>query len=162
MVWSYMTLNFFLSPGVIEQPRLKLRLDVCTFTRFVSGQITACQCEVKTRKTGRSRKWLSLYCKYTQGNCFVQLIIYEMNAMSGLVIKVLRHLKELFQSYYKPDYEITRLTAHFMCGLMSVQVICKLRKSMVIHDTKCPFWNQVSLKTLTNQPTLQSDSVEFN
>ena len=39
----------------------------------------------------------------------------------------------------------TRLTAHFMCGLMSDLVICKFKKSMVIHDTKCPYWDQVSL-----------------
>ena len=35
-------------------------------------------------------------------------------------------------------YAVTRLTANFMCGLMSDLVICKLRKSMVIHDTECP------------------------
>ena len=26
-----------------------------------------------------------------------------------------------------------------MCGLMSDLVICKFRKSMVIHDTECPY-----------------------
>ena len=41
-------------------------------------------------------------------------------------------------------YAITRLTAHFMCGLMSDLVICKFRKSMAIHDTGCPYWDQVS------------------
>ena len=45
----------------------------------------------------------------------------------------------------KWPYTITRLTASFMCGLMSDVVKCKFRKSMVIHDTKCPHWDQVSL-----------------
>ena len=33
--------------------------------------------------------------------------------------------------------KITRLTAHFMCGLMSDLHL--LIKIMVIHDTECPF-----------------------
>ena len=32
-----------------------------------------------------------------------------------------------------------------MLGLMSDMVTCKFRKSMVIHDTECPYWDQVSL-----------------
>ena len=40
---------------------------------------------------------------------------------------------------------ITRLTAHFVCSLMSDQVICKFRKRMVLHDATCPYWDQVSL-----------------
>ena len=51
----------------------------------------------------------------------------------------------------KWPYAVTRLTAHFMCGLMSDLVICKFRKSMVIHDVECPYWDQVSLNN-TNQP----------
>ena len=47
---------------------------------------------------------------------------------------------------------ITRLTAHFMCGLMSDMVICKFRKSMVIHDTECPYWDQVSLNNPNPNP----------
>ena len=47
--------------------------------------------------------------------------------------------------------KITRLTAHFMCGLVSDLLICTLLiKSMVIHDTECPYWDQVSLNN-TNQ-----------
>ena len=34
--------------------------------------------------------------------------------------------------------KITRLTTHFLCGLMSDLVICKFWKSMVIHNTECP------------------------
>ena len=45
----------------------------------------------------------------------------------------------------KWPYAITRLTAHFVCGLMADLVICKSRKSMVVHDTECPYWDQVSL-----------------
>ena len=32
-----------------------------------------------------------------------------------------------------------------MCGLISDLMICKLRKSMVIHNIECPYWDQVSL-----------------
>ena len=52
---------------------------------------------------------------------------------------------------YKPwgrlkwPHAITRLTSHFTCDLLSDLVMCKQKKSMVIHDTKCPHWNQVSL-----------------
>ena len=45
----------------------------------------------------------------------------------------------------KWPYAIASLIAHFMCGLMSDLVICKFRKSMVMYDTKCPYWDQVSL-----------------
>ena len=56
----------------------------------------------------------------------------------------------------KLSYAITRLTAHFMCGLMSGLVICKFGKIMVMHDTECLYWDQVSLNN-TNQtkPTLR-------
>ena len=40
---------------------------------------------------------------------------------------------------------ITRLTTHFTCHLMFDLVICKHRKSIVMHDTKCPYWHQMSL-----------------
>ena len=33
----------------------------------------------------------------------------------------------------------------FMCSLISDLVIFKFRKSMVIHDTECPYWDKVSL-----------------
>ena len=46
--------------------------------------------------------------------------------------------------------KITRLTAHFMCGLMSDLLICKFIKCMAIHDTECPYRDQVSLNN-TNQ-----------
>ena len=41
----------------------------------------------------------------------------------------------------KWPYAIARLTPHFMCGLTSHLVICKFRKSMVMHNTECPYWN---------------------
>ena len=66
---------------------------------------------------------------------------------------------------------ITRLTAHFICGLMSDMVICKFWKSMVMHDTECPYWDQVSLNN-TNQtsgvacfhvyPCIQVSDVTFS
>ena len=52
----------------------------------------------------------------------------------------------------KWPYAITGLTAHFMCGLMFDLVFCNFRKSTVIHDTECPYLDQVSLsKTKPNQ-----------
>ena len=39
----------------------------------------------------------------------------------------------------KRPYAITRLTAHFMSGVMSDLVVCKFRKSMVILGTEYPF-----------------------
>ena len=49
-------------------------------------------------------------------------------------------------------YAIIRQTAHFMCGLMSDLVICKFRKSMVIHDIECSYWDQVSLNNTNPKP----------
>ena len=50
---------------------------------------------------------------------------------------------------HKPPRNIKVTTcnhqADFMCGLMSCLVVCKFRKSMVIHDTECPYWDEVSL-----------------
>ena len=43
-------------------------------------------------------------------------------------------------------YAITRLTVHFVHGLMSDLVIWSKEMSMVIHDTECPYWVQVWLK----------------
>ena len=53
---------------------------------------------------------------------------------------------------------------HFICGLTSDLVIRKFRKSMVIHDTKYPYWDQVSLNN-TNQTyndTILSILFQFN
>ena len=41
-----------------------------------------------------------------------------------------------------------------MYGLMSDLVICKFRKSMIIHDTECPYWDQVSLNNTSTNSTL--------
>ena len=55
---------------------------------------------------------------------------------------------------HKPLRDITvticKLIAHFKCGLMSDLVVCKFRKSMVIHDTECHYWDQLLFKN-TNQ-----------
>ena len=42
------------------------------------------------------------------------------------------------QARLKWSFAITRLTVHCVSGLMSGLVICKFRKSMVIHDTEYP------------------------
>ena len=39
----------------------------------------------------------------------------------------------------KWPYAITRLTTQFMCGLMFDLVLCKFKKSMIIHDIQCPY-----------------------
>ena len=46
---------------------------------------------------------------------------------------------QLGKGRLKRTYVITRLTANFMCDLMSDLVNCKFRKGMVIHDTECPY-----------------------
>ena len=58
---------------------------------------------------------------------------------------------------FKWPYAITRLTAHFTCGLMSDLVICKFRKSIIIHDTECRYWDQVSLN---NKPLINVCNTE--
>ena len=60
----------------------------------------------------------------------------------------------------KRPYAITRLTAHFMCGLTSDLVICKFWKSMVMHDTECPYWDQV-LSNNTNSTQLTHRYLSF-
>ena len=55
----------------------------------------------------------------------------------------------------KWPYAITRLTAHFVYGLMSDLVICKFWKSMITHDTECPYWDQVSLNNTNQTKPLQ-------
>ena len=47
-------------------------------------------------------------------------------------------------------YASTWLTADLLCGLTSNLVICMFRKSMVIHDIKFSYWDQVSSNN-TNQ-----------
>ena len=59
----------------------------------------------------------------------------------------------------KWSYAVTRLTAHFMCGLVSYMVTCKFRKKVVIHDTECPYWDQVSLKN--PNPNLNPSSFQW-
>ena len=52
-----------------------------------------------------------------------------------------------------------------MCGMMSHLVICKFRKSMVIHDTECPYWDQVSLNNTNPVSMFQvfsNDKLEAN
>ena len=79
------------------------------------------------------------------------------------------HLIKWMQYTQFCSYAISRLnlTVHFMCVLMSNLVICKfskryghtwhrmsllrLAKMMVIHDTECPYWDQMSLKTKKQQ-----------
>ena len=46
--------------------------------------------------------------------------------------------------------KITRLTAHFVWPDVWSADLHLLIKSMVIHDTECPYWDQVSLSN-TNQ-----------
>ena len=47
----------------------------------------------------------------------------------------------------------TRLTAHFLYGLMTDLVIYKHRKAHCHHDSKFTYWDQVSLNNRKNQHT---------
>ena len=66
------------------------------------------------------------------------------------------HTHTIPQGRLKWPYAVTRQTTHLMCGLMSDLVICKLGTSIVIHDTKCPFWDKVSQNN-TNQTHTHSN-----
>ena len=66
------------------------------------------------------------------------------------------HTHTIPQGRLKWPYAVTRRTTHFMCGLMSDLVICKFGTSIVIHDTKCPFWDKVSQNN-TNQTHTHSN-----
>ena len=47
-----------------------------------------------------------------------------------------------------------------MCGWVYDLVICKFRKSMVVHDTECPYWDQVSLNnTKQTNPFIHIKSI---
>ena len=54
------------------------------------------------------------------------------------------------------------LTARLMSGLMSDLVICNFRKSMVMHDTECPYWDQVSLSNSYTKPTKPNQTKPIN
>ena len=58
----------------------------------------------------------------------------------------------------KWSYVITWLAAHFMCGLISDLMICKFRKSVVIHDTEWSLRVHTDVIKNTNptQPNLKS------
>ena len=106
-------------------------------------------------------KWaVSLMIAYgplysSSGVCvgYVQANAHEMKcSISHCSILCFAWVKCLSSSDAPWPSATTRLTAHFICGLMSDLVICKFRKSMVVHDTECPYWDQVSLNN-TIQPT---------
>ena len=105
-----------------------------------------------------------LYCAVDQNLLLTQMLgIYgDVCNLSHVILYIGDKVSMLTHTYDSDDtntnprgklkwpYAITRLTAHFVCGLMYDLVRCKFRKSMVIHDTKCPYWDQVSLNN-TNQ-----------
>ena len=119
--------------------------------------------------------WFLHLCNWWNGvinDCKIELIhvpIYlidhvcaqiEINIPSGVIkwvcYPIYKHTN--LWGKLKWPYAISRLTAHYMCGLMSDLVICNFRKSMVMHDTECPYWDQVSLNN-TNQPTNQEINI---
>ena len=51
------------------------------------------------------------------------------------------------------------LTAHFVCGLTSELMICKFSRSIVIHDTECPYCDQLSLNNPNPKTNPRSGSV---
>ena len=48
----------------------------------------------------------------------------------------------------KWPYAITRLTAHFMCGLMSDLLHCEFKEYDVLYDAESPYWDQASLSNI--------------
>ena len=69
----------------------------------------------------------------------VEFLLYSPSAIGGDKVSMLTHTYLHKPPRKKVTYAITRLTAHFMLGLISDLVICKFRKSMA----ECPY--QVSL-----------------
>ena len=55
--------------------------------------------------------------------------------------------------------ETTTLTVHFTYGLMCVWMIANIEKSMVKHDTKCSYWNQVQLNKQTSVLNIKYSSL---
>ena len=76
---------------------------------------------------------------YLTPNVLTKTIV-SLNTLRGDKVSMLTHLyphkplrkTEVTICNHQPD-------SHFMCGLMSDLVICKFRKSMVIHDTESPY-----------------------
>ena len=68
-------------------------------------------------------------------------------------------LSDLWVSLKWPS-TITRLTAHFTCGLMPDVVICNIGKSMVLFMTlaACPYWTQAALNSINSS---QLSSITF-
>ena len=95
----------------------------------------------------------------TQVSCVWKWIAVLFNCvllcetLGGNKVSMLTHTLTNPWGRLKWPYAITRLTIHFMRGLTSNLVICKFSKSMIIHDTECPYCDQVSLNnTYPNQP----------
>ena len=57
---------------------------------------------------------------------------------------------------FKWPSAVTRLTAHFMSGLISALVICELKECNVVYDAKCPYWDQASLDNIKFKPHIFS------
>ena len=78
---------------------------------------------------------------------FLEYIIYKSEPFECSLAD--EHHNRVMMNIKWP-YAITRLTIHFACGLMSVLVICREEKGVVIHGTKCPYCDQVSFRNLKN------------
>ena len=84
----------------------------------------------------------SLCTSQVQEVCGQSEVTYNTNLNCLLPVRLCSALRG--------HYTITRLTAHFsVCVLMFDLVIHKFLKSLVIHDTKCPHRDQVSLNNTT-------------
>ena len=75
-------------------------------------------------------------------NCL--FLLPPTKTLSGDKVSMFTHIYP-HKPLWKWPIAITRLTTHFTCGLMSGLVICEHRKLLVIHNTKCPYWDQVSI-----------------
>ena len=107
-------------------------------------------CQVE--QTHRQAWWRTCSCVYNLSNNTLGLVVLPLE---GDKVSMLTHTypHNPMRKIKVTICKITRLTIHFMCSLMSDLVICKFGKSLVIHDTECPFWDQVSLNN-TNKTKL--------
>ena len=86
-----------------------------------------------------------VFC-FTFDNLLHSAAVSHVRALEGNKLNMLTHIySRKHMRKIKWPSAITRLTAHFTCGLRSDLVFAWKGKSMIIHDTECPCWDQVLL-----------------
>ena len=95
------------------------------------------------------------------GTWYEQICFDHCNPYIALPSRVIKWVCYPMYTHTNPwgkikwPYAITKLTAHFMYGLIFDLMFYNFRKNVVIRDTECPYWNQVSWSnTKPNQTKL--------